>query len=77
MTAIALSLPEGHDGGEPGGGTGIMLRTTDLRADYDRMLTAGVAFVQPPTEEPSGDIATWFDDPDGNRFFLIQSSDQG
>ncbi|HEV2528136.1 MAG TPA: VOC family protein [Thermomicrobiales bacterium] len=69
--SIALSRPQ-PDGGTPGGPTGISIQSDNIDADYARLSAAGVHFTQPPTEEPWGDKATWFDDPDGNRFYLIQ-----
>lgn len=72
-TAIALGQPETHDGQSPGGPTGISLTTTDIHGDHERLLAAGVSFTQPPSQMPWGAWATWFSDPDGNVFYLIES----
>ncbi len=69
--SIALSRPQ-PDGGTPGGANGLSIQSDDVDADYARLSAAGVRFTGPVEVMPWGDKATWFDDPDGNRFYLIQ-----
>lgn len=75
VTALALVKPE--DVGAPpseapaGGYKGISLVTDDMDSTYSELNEQGVEFTQPPEEMPWGQRATWFDDPDGNRFFLV------
>lgn len=74
VTALALVKPE--DVGAPpeasGGYKGISLVTDDMDSTYRDLSDRGVEFTQPPEEMPWGQRATWFDDPDGNRFFLVE-----
>ncbi len=71
-TAIALGGPGMHGERTPGGQTGIAIISDDIDGDYDRLSAAGVTFTQPVATEPWGDKATWFTDPDGNVFYLLQ-----
>ena len=73
-TVLALIRPQ--DAGAPpeaaGGYKGVSLVTDDMDATYEELRGKGVGFTQPPEEMPWGQKATWFDDPDGNRFFLVE-----
>jgi predicted enzyme related to lactoylglutathione lyase len=62
--AAAESLRELVESGVLGGG---VFTTDDLKRDYEQMLANGVAFVQPPTEQPYG-FAAVFKDDSGNYF---------
>jgi predicted enzyme related to lactoylglutathione lyase len=57
----------------PGSVRGLILATEDLMADYDRLLTKGVDFEQPPKDEPWC-VDAVFRDPDGNRLILRQQN---
>jgi catechol 2,3-dioxygenase-like lactoylglutathione lyase family enzyme len=59
-------------GATVGGNTGISLITTDIKAAYAEMSAKGVQFQGPPQQMPWGEQATWFSDPDGNSFFLVE-----
>lgn len=77
-TALALLRPEemGRSSEELlGAFTGISLVTEDIQATYERLIERGVEFTGPPQQMPWGSMATWINDPDGNRFFLTE--DQG
>lgn len=52
---------------------GISLVTDDIAATYADLSAQDVHFVGPPETMPWGAKATWFDDPFGNRFFLIET----
>jgi catechol 2,3-dioxygenase-like lactoylglutathione lyase family enzyme len=49
---------------------GLFLRVEDFDAQYERMLRAGVEFVEPPRDEPYGRVAI-FRDVAGNRWDLL------
>lgn len=76
QASIALSLPSdvNKTSDSVGGHTGISLVTDNLQNTYDELSGKGVQFTSPPQQMPWGDMATWFNDPDGNTFFLIQES---
>ena len=52
------------------GRVGFFLRVDDFDAAYQRMLAAGVQFVAPPRDEPSGRLAVLLD-LEGNRWHLL------
>lgn len=58
-------------GNQAGGRVFLFLATDDFRRDYDRMVSEGVRFVRPPSEEAYGTVAV-FEDLYGNRWDLIQ-----
>lgn len=74
VTVLALVKPD--DVGAPseaaGSYKGISLVTDDMDTAYKNLSDRGVAFTDPPEEMPWGQRATWFDDPDGHRFFLVE-----
>jgi uncharacterized glyoxalase superfamily protein PhnB len=49
----------------------VFLTTEDVRADYERLRSRGVEFVQAPEERPYG-VDTGFRDPSGNNLRLTQ-----
>lgn len=51
----------------------IFLETNDIQADYEKLKSRGVEFIQEPTEAPYG-IDTGFHDPSGNSLRLTQVS---
>ena len=57
---------------EPGGNTGISLITPDIDATYATLTARGVKFKEPVAMMPWGQKATWFSDPDGNEYFLVE-----
>ncbi|HEV2528135.1 MAG TPA: VOC family protein [Thermomicrobiales bacterium] len=75
-TQTALALGRGDMAGAltPGGNTGITVVTDDIDGDVERMTAAGVQFTGPIETMPWGDRAAFFQDPDGNVFFLIHGS---
>nr|PZN66289.1 MAG: bleomycin resistance protein [Sphaerobacter thermophilus] len=73
QTQVALGLPSWYeDGRKPGGYTGISLITRDIDEAYKTLTERGVTFTKPPEMMPWGQRATWFSDPDGNEFFLVE-----
>ncbi|MGA5131238.1 VOC family protein [Streptomyces olivoreticuli] len=62
---------EARIGDQTGGRVGLFLHTDDFARDHDRMRAAGVAFEEPPREEPYGTVAV-FRDLHGNRWDLLQ-----
>ena len=76
-TAIVLGQPEVYGWQPPmrlsqEGGTGISLMTNDIAATYAELSAKGVKFKQPPETMPWGAKATWFSDPFGNEYFLVE-----
>ncbi len=65
---------EAFIGNQSGGRVFLFLQTDDFWRDYDRMVSAGVTFVRPPSEEPYGTVAV-FEDLYGNRWDLLQYND--
>jgi catechol 2,3-dioxygenase-like lactoylglutathione lyase family enzyme len=67
------STPQQEDfvGNQAGGRVFLFLQTDDFWRDYNRMVSAGVSFVRPPSEEPYGTVAV-FEDLYGTRWDLLQ-----
>ncbi|MDE1465552.1 VOC family protein [Spartinivicinus poritis] len=67
------SKPEQFDfiGNQSGGRVFLFLNTDDFWRDYHRMVSAGVNFVRPPTEQAYGLVAV-FEDLYGNLWDLLQ-----
>ena len=57
----------------PGGKTGVSLISNDIDTTYATLTERGVSFTEPIQTMPWGDRATWFNDPDGNQFFLNEA----
>jgi uncharacterized glyoxalase superfamily protein PhnB len=56
----------------PGGGrVFLFLQTDDFWRDYPRIVSAGVNFVRPPSDEPYGKVAV-FEDLYGTRWDLLE-----
>jgi len=49
---------------------GVVFRSGDLQADYERLAAAGVEFDGPPFAGPDGTCQAVFHDPDGNTLVL-------
>ena len=70
-TSLALNLPQ--DDGDGAGDTGIRFTVPDAVAEHAALRQRGVAV---------GDLLRWddvppmftFDDPDGNRFYVVEAS---
>lgn len=62
---------EAFIGNQAGGRVFLFLQTDDFWHDYNRMVSAGVTFVRPPSEAPYGTVAV-FEDLYGNRWDLLQ-----
>jgi catechol 2,3-dioxygenase-like lactoylglutathione lyase family enzyme len=73
----ATALVLGHVswfGGEYGAPSkaGITLVVTDIDGAYATLTARGVRFKEPVAMMPWGQKATWFYDPDGNEYFLVE-----
>ena len=53
-------------------GCGVSLITDDIDGDVEAFSAKGVQVKAAPETMPWGDRATWFSDPFGNEFFLVQ-----
>lgn len=51
---------------------GLEFEVEDVDAEYERLLSAGVAFDSPPVTYPWGWRAIGFKDPDGNHIDFVQ-----
>jgi len=71
QTSIVLGQPEVYESAAAGG-TGITVITPDVAAAYAQMSARGVRFAQAPRVMPWGAKATWFADPFGNVYFLLE-----
>lgn len=67
----ALTLVTWFDTMPPGSLRGLVLSSSDLAADYQRLRGLGVDFDQPPAQQPWATEAV-LHDPDGNEFVLQQ-----
>jgi len=72
QTGILLARADGDQqtrivGQQFAGRVGLFLRVDDFDAAHQRMLAAGVQFVAPPCDEPSGRLAVFLD-LEGNRW---------
>jgi catechol 2,3-dioxygenase-like lactoylglutathione lyase family enzyme len=66
-----LTLVTWFDTMPAGSMRGLVLATSDLDADYQRLRELGVDFAQPPTQQPWAKEAV-LRDPDGNELVLQQ-----
>jgi predicted enzyme related to lactoylglutathione lyase len=57
----------------PGASPPTIIQVADCRAIYEQLRSKGVAFLQPPQDNPWGTTAI-FEDPDGNAFSINQYS---
>ncbi len=71
LARASTPAQEAFIGNQSGGRVFLFLQTDDFRRDYNRMVSAGVRFVRPPSEEPYGTVAV-FEDLYGNRWDLLQ-----
>jgi catechol 2,3-dioxygenase-like lactoylglutathione lyase family enzyme len=75
QTGVLLAQADGDHqraaiGEQFAGRVGLFLRVEDFDAQYERMLRAGVEFVEPPRNESYGRVAI-FRDVAGNRWDLL------
>jgi catechol 2,3-dioxygenase-like lactoylglutathione lyase family enzyme len=75
QTGVLLAQADGDHqraavGEQFAGRVGLFLRVEDFDAQYERMLRAGVEFVEQPRDEPYGRVAI-FRDVAGNRWDLL------
>ena len=52
--------------------TGVSFQVDDIAATYKALRRKRVKFGFPPREEPWGGLLANFQDPDGNKYFLLQ-----
>jgi catechol 2,3-dioxygenase-like lactoylglutathione lyase family enzyme len=63
----------GPPGGRPERGpVMIWLQVRDVRAEHERLASAGVQVLREPKEEPWGLVEMWIEDPDGVRIVLVE-----
>ena len=66
----SLTLVTWFDSMPAGSVRGLVLKSGDLRADYEALLAKGVEFDGPPQARPWGSEETVLYDPDGNSLVL-------
>lgn len=74
-TGILIARADGEEqermvGNQFAGRVGFFLRVDDFRASYERMIAAGVTFLNPPRTEAYGQVAV-FVDIAGNKWDLL------
>jgi catechol 2,3-dioxygenase-like lactoylglutathione lyase family enzyme len=70
-TQLVLGVPNEHNPDARGKYSGITLVAPDIDATYETLAQRGVRFTQPVADMAWGARATWFSDPDGNTYFLV------
>ena len=50
----------------------IWIQVRDVRAEHNRLATAGVPILREPVAEPWGLIEMWIEDPDGIQIVLVE-----
>jgi catechol 2,3-dioxygenase-like lactoylglutathione lyase family enzyme len=75
QTGLLLARADGERqkaivGNQHAGRVGFFLRVDDFKAQYDRMIAAGVEFVRPPRREAYAQVAVFLDVA-GNRWDLL------
>jgi uncharacterized glyoxalase superfamily protein PhnB len=68
----ALTLVTWFESMPPGSLQGLVLRSSNLQADYEQLAAKGVQFDTPPQQQPWA-IEAVLHDPDGNRLILQQA----
>lgn len=76
-TALLLAKASGVEqvaavGNQTGGRVFLFLNTDDFNAEYDRLLSLGVDFLEKPIDEPYAKVVV-FQDPFGNKWDLLQA----
>ena len=71
---VAFSLAPGQEE-LIGRHAGIGFITEDINLKYEQLCAAGVKFESPPEKQPWGGVLALFKDPDGNIFYLDQTSE--
>ena len=69
----ALTLVTWFESMPAGSLRGLVLRSRDLRADYEALTAKGVQFEGPPSRTPYAEAEAVFRDPDGNSIVLQQA----
>jgi catechol 2,3-dioxygenase-like lactoylglutathione lyase family enzyme len=62
----------GRGAGPGPGAVMIWLQVRDVRAEHERLSTAGVRVVRGPATEPWGLTEMWIEDPDGVRIVMVE-----
>jgi catechol 2,3-dioxygenase-like lactoylglutathione lyase family enzyme len=70
--STALTLVTWFESMAPGSLRGLVLRSSELQADYEALVAKGVEFDEPPQQQPWATEAV-LRDPDGNSLVLQQA----
>jgi catechol 2,3-dioxygenase-like lactoylglutathione lyase family enzyme len=71
LARAATDAQRARVGDQTGGRVFLFLHTDDFAADHERMLAAGVTFIEPPRHEAYGTVAV-FEDLYGTRWDLVE-----
>ncbi|WP_337878651.1 VOC family protein [Rheinheimera sp.] len=71
LAKASTELQRAQIGQQGAGRVWLFLHTEDFYSDYQRMLQAGVEFLEQPREEPYGTVVV-FQDLYGNKWDLLQ-----
>ena len=70
-SVTSMVLANWFDSMTPGSLRGLVIRSDDIHAEYERLVAQGVQFEGPPQRQPWA-IEAVFSDPDGNNIVLQQ-----
>jgi catechol 2,3-dioxygenase-like lactoylglutathione lyase family enzyme len=62
----------GHSAARAADSVMLWLQVRDVRAEHDRLASAGVPILREPVTEPWGLTEMWIEDPDGVRIVLVE-----
>ncbi|WP_433324355.1 VOC family protein [Spirillospora sp. CA-294931] len=65
----------GHGAGGTGAAAMIWLQVRDVRAEHERLASAGVTITREPRREPWGLIEMWIEDPEGVKIVIVETPD--
>ncbi|GAA4324897.1 VOC family protein [Actinomadura luteofluorescens] len=62
----------GHGAGETGSSPMLWLQVRDVRAEHERLASAGALVTREPREEAWGLVEMWIEDPDGVKIVIVE-----
>jgi len=71
---LGVAVPGPDEAALVGRHTGVGMDVADLDLEYKRLTGLGVSFTMPPTRQPWDGFMALMSDPDGNVFYLDQTS---
>jgi len=71
---LGIAVPGPDEAALVGRHTGVGMDVANLDSEYKRLTELGVNFTMSPTRQPWGGFMALMSDPDGNIFYLDQTS---